>query len=173
MDRNPLFGLFNPRSVAVFGASPRPGSVGARVLANMQRAGFEGDLIAINPKHRVVGDIACHPTLAAAGKPIDLAVIATPAATVPGIIQQCGDSGTRNAIVLSAGFGEGGGAGAELASALALAARRAAVRVLGPNCVGMVRPWLGMDTTFLRAETPRGRLALVSQSGALVSAIAD
>ncbi|MEZ5649492.1 MAG: bifunctional acetate--CoA ligase family protein/GNAT family N-acetyltransferase [Burkholderiaceae bacterium] len=173
MDRNPLYGLFNPASVAVFGASPRSDSVGGRVLQNMRRAGFAGELVAINPKYDQVADIACHPSLAALPRPVDLAVIATPARTVPEIVRQCGAAGTRNAIVLSAGFGEGGGAGADLAKNLHLAARQAGVRLLGPNCVGLVRPWLGLDATFLRSETPRGHLALVSQSGALVSAIAD
>lgn len=173
MDPNPLSGLFDPRSVAVFGASPREGSVGGRVLQNMRRAGFAGPLFAVNPRYEAVGDLPCHRDLAAVGEPVDLAVIATPAATVPGIITQCGLAGTRNAIVLSAGFGEGDGAGRDLAQRVSAAAQRAGVRFLGPNCVGLVRPWIGMDATFLRSQTPRGGLALVSQSGALCSAISD
>ncbi len=173
MDRYPLHGLFNPGAVAVFGASPRPDSVGGRVLRNIREAGFAGDLVAVNPKYESVEGVRCHPTLGAAGVPVDLAIVATPARTVAEIIEQCGAAGCRNAIVLSAGFGEGDGAGAPLAKVLASVARRANVRLLGPNCVGMVRPWLGLNATFLRAETPRGHLALVSQSGALVSAIAD
>ena len=173
MDRSPLSSMFNPASVAVFGASERTASVGALVFQNMKRAGFAGELYPVNPKHAKVGGMRCYPDLAAIGKPVDLAVIATPAATVPGIIQQCGEAGTQNAIVLSAGFGEGGSPGGNLAAKLESAARRARVRFLGPNCVGLVRPWIGMDATFLRSETPKGRLALVSQSGALCSAIAD
>ena len=173
MDRSPLSSMFNPASVAVFGASERAASVGALVFQNMKRAGFAGELYPVNPKHAKVGGMRCYPDLAAIGKPVDLAVIATPAATVPGIIQQCGEAGTQNAIVLSAGFGEGGSPGGNLAAKLESAARRARVRFLGPNCVGLVRPWIGMDATFLRSETPKGRLALVSQSGALCSAIAD
>lgn len=173
MDQAPLAALFDPVSVAVFGASDSATSVGGRVFANLRRAGFEGKIYPINPKYEQVGDLTCYPELASVKASVDLAVIATPAATVPGILRDCGEAGTKNAIVLSAGFGEGGGPGAENAPRLKEAARRAGVRVLGPNCVGLVRPWLGLDATFLRSETPDGKLALISQSGALCSAISD
>ena len=167
--------LFNPRSVAVFGASESSSGVGALAYANLLKGGFDGPVIPINPKHDRIGERECFPDLAAAGQEADLAVIATPAPTVPGIIRQCAEAGTKSAIVLSAGFGEGEGAagGGAHGAALLNAARRGGVRLLGPNCVGLVRPWLGLDATFLRAATPRGRLALISQSGALCSAIAD
>lgn len=173
MNGHQLSQLFDPQSVAVFGASERTDSVGAMVFANITAAGFSGPIVPINPKYKTVGGQTCHPTLADAGVQIDLAVIATPAATVPDIIRQCAAAGTRNAIVLSAGFGEAGPEGAELAIALQKAARDTGVRFLGPNCVGLVRPWLSLDATFLRTAPPKGRLALVSQSGALCSAIAD
>lgn len=173
MNRSPLAPMFDPASVAVFGASDTSDSVGARVFANLMKGGFEGRIVPINPKHKTVGGQTCHKTLADVGRDIDLAVIATPAATVPGIIRQCGEAGTRNAIVLTAGFGEGGAPGRREADALRDAARRSGVRYLGPNCVGLVRPWIGLDATFLRSETPAGRLALISQSGALCSAISD
>jgi len=173
MDSSPLTPMMNPASVAVFGASDSPDSVGGRVFVNIRRTGFEGEIHAVNPKYDSVDGVPCVPDIAQIGKPVDLAVIATPAHTVPGIIRQCGMAGTANAIVLSAGFGEGGGPGAENARKLTEAARRAGVRFMGPNCVGLVRPWIGLDATFLRSETPKGRLALVSQSGALCSAISD
>lgn len=173
MNDHQLSQLFDPQTVAVFGASEKSDSVGAKVFANITAAGFTGEIVPINPKYNDVGGHPCFATLADAGAKVDLAVIATPAATVPDIIRHCGAAGTRNAIVLSAGFGEAGTKGAELAIALQKAARDSGLRFLGPNCVGLVRPWLGLDATFLRTAPPKGRLALVSQSGALCSAIAD
>lgn len=173
MDRSPLAPMFNPKSVAIFGASEKEGAVGSLVFRNMREAGFKGEVFPINPKYETVGGLKCYSDIASIGKPVDLAVIATPAATVPSIIQQCGEAGTAHAIILSAGFGEGGSPGSNLAGKLTAAARKAGVRFMGPNCVGLVRPWLGMDATFLRSTTPKGRLALISQSGALCSAISD
>lgn len=173
MDGSPLELLFNPKSVAVFGASETSSGVGALVLANLLKGGFEGRIVPINPKHKKVAGQRCFATLAEVGAPIDLAVIATPAETVPGIIAQCGAAETRNAIILSAGFAEGASGGGDLSEKLLETARRAGVRIMGPNCVGLVRPHIGLDATFLRASTPRGRLALISQSGALCSAISD
>ncbi len=173
MDRSQLDLMFNPRSVAVFGASEKPASVGTRVFAKLVSGDFKGPMVPINPKYKEVLGRACFATLEKADTEIDLAVIATPAKTVPGIVQQCAEAGTRNAIVLSAGFGEAGTPGQNLAKKLRDTARRGNVRLIGPNCVGLVRPWIGLDATFLRATTPKGQLALISQSGALCSAIAD
>ncbi|MEZ5657032.1 MAG: acetate--CoA ligase family protein [Burkholderiaceae bacterium] len=161
---------------------PSPQPAPRRASGQRRRSGcpehaprrLAGPLLAINPKYSLaIGDTLRHPTPADAGQAVDLAVIATPATTVAEIIRQCGEAGTRNAIVISAGFGEGGGDGQSLAGTLLDAARKAGVRLLGPNCVGLVRPWQAMDASFLRARTPRGHLALVSQSGALLSAISD
>lgn len=165
--------LFNPTSIAVFGASDSGGSVGSRVFANLLSGDFAGPIVPINPKYSEVAGKQCYPTLADVGQSIDLAVVATPAATVGEILHQCGEAGVRHAIVLSAGFGETGAAGKALETELVEVARRADVRLLGPNCVGLVRPWLGLNATFLKAGTPKGDLALVSQSGALCSAISD
>lgn len=173
MDQNPISPMFNPRSVAVFGASESQDSVGARVFANLRRAGFAGKIYPINPKYKRVNGLTCFPNITGVGHPVDLAVIATPAATVPTIMRQCGEAGVANAIVLTAGFGEGGGPGKENEKKLREAAAKAGIRFIGPNCLGIVRPWIGLDATFLRAETPRGQLALISQSGALCSAISD
>lgn len=173
MDANPLARMMNPRSIAVFGASESGKSVGSLVFANLRSDGFEGEIYPINPKHKKVGGLNCYPSILEVGEEVDLAVIATPAHTVPGIIRDLGEVGTRNAIVLSAGFGEGGGDGSDYEKELIAAARRAGVRFMGPNCVGLVRPWHNMNATFLRAGTPRGRIALISQSGALNSAISD
>ncbi|WP_112322939.1 bifunctional acetate--CoA ligase family protein/GNAT family N-acetyltransferase [Oceanibium sediminis] len=169
----PLSALFDPGSVAVFGASEREGSVGARVFAKLTSGDFAGDVVPINPKYETVGGRPCFASILDIGRPVDLAVIAAPAKFVPGIIRDCGAAGTRAAIVLSAGFAEAGAEGKTLEAELKQAVCQSGVRVLGPNCVGLVRPWHGLDATFLRASTPKGRLALVSQSGALCSAISD
>jgi acetyltransferase len=165
--------LFNPKSVAVFGASRSSQSVGAMVFNNLVEGNFQGEIVPINPKHDKLGDRVCYPSIAKVKSNIDLAVIATPATTIPRIITQCGEVGIENAIILSAGFGEAGQDGEALSIQLANAAAKSGVRFIGPNCVGLVRPWLSMDATFLKSKTPRGNLALVSQSGALCSAISD
>src|SRR6056297_268707 len=173
MDRDPINPMFNPKSVAVFGASESTTSVGGQVFDNIRQTGFHGEIYPVNPKYDTVYGMDCVSEIKEIGKPVDLAVIATPAAVVPDIISQCGMAGTTNAIVLSAGFGEGGGPGTDNARKLQTAARKAGVRFMGPNCVGLVRPWIGLDATFLRSETPAGSLALISQSRALCSAISD
>ena len=173
MEANPLAKMMNPKSVAIYGASENAESVGGRVFANLKADGFEGKIHPINPKHKKVGGLKCYPSVLEIGEEVDLALIATPAKTVPGIIRDLGEAGCHNAIILSAGFGEGGGDGKEYETELIAQANRAGVRFMGPNCVGLVRPWQQLNATFLRAGTPKGRLALISQSGALNSAISD
>jgi len=165
--------LFNPKSIAVFGASESGTSVGAMVFENLLDGGFQGDVIPINPKYKKVSGRQCYPSIAKVEKTVDLAVIATPAATVSKIIRQCGRAGIHNAIVLSAGFSETGPKGRKLNAELHKTAKQNGVRFIGPNCVGLERPWLNMNATFLKPITPAGGLALVSQSGALCSAISD
>jgi acetyltransferase len=168
-----LKSLFDPQSIAVFGASTGGISVGAHVFENLTKGGFEGKVYPVNPAHGKIGGKTCYPSISEVPGRVDLAVIATPAATVSEIIRQCGEAGTRHAIVLSAGFRDVGGAGIELENALIEVARQSGVRVLGPNCVGLVRPALRMNASFLNIPPPGGNLALVSQSGALCSAISD
>ncbi|MDU8927489.1 bifunctional acetate--CoA ligase family protein/GNAT family N-acetyltransferase [Alisedimentitalea sp. MJ-SS2] len=173
MFQSPLETLFNPTGIAVFGASESTTSVGSKVHANLLAGGFKGPIVPINPKHKKVRGQACYASVIDVPDKIDLAVIATPARTIPGIIHDLGEVGVGSAIVLSAGFREAGEEGQRLEKKLAKAARKAGVRFMGPNCVGLVRPWLGMNATFLNSSAPEGRLALVSQSGALCSAIVD
>ncbi|MCB1383567.1 MAG: bifunctional acetate--CoA ligase family protein/GNAT family N-acetyltransferase [Notoacmeibacter sp.] len=173
MGPNQFSPLFDPRSVAVFGASDKSDSVGAKVFSNIIGGGYEGTLIAINPKHKAVHGKPCFPSIAAADMAIDLAVIATPGRTVAAILKECGEAGIRNAIILSAGFGETGEKGLAGEEQLRAIARKYSIRFIGPNCVGIVRPWSKLNATFLKSPPPAGRLALVSQSGALCSAISD
>lgn len=165
--------LFSPSSIAVFGASERPDAVGGRVFDNLRNSGFAGPVFAVNPKHERLFDQPCHASLNQIDAPVDLAVIATPAATVPDIIHACGKRGVQAAIVVSAGFSEGGGQGAALETAMLEAARHYRLRILGPNCLGLIRPQAGLNATFSRNRAHAGQLALVSQSGALCTAILD
>jgi len=170
--------LIAPRAIAVFGASERPDSVGQRVFANILAAGFAGRLYPINQKHGRIQGHTSYPDLTAlvkdtGGEAVDLAVIATPAPTVPEIIRQCGEHGVPTAVVLSAGFGEAGVEGKRLEQALLEQSRRFGVRIVGPNCLGLMRPSIGLNATFGHNAALPGKLALISQSGALCTAILD
>ncbi len=165
--------LFNPQSVAVLGASDDISSVGGRVFKNLVEGGFAGPVIPVNPSHKTVGGRECFASVRDIEAAPELAVIATPARTVVGAIRECGEKGIGAAIILSAGFNETGEAGARLEAELADAARHADIRFVGPNCLGVMRPAHDFNATFLGEAPPRGRLALVSQSGALCAAITD
>ena len=165
--------LFSPKSIAVFGASDRPNAVGTLVFENLIASGFHGKLYPINPKRETLKDMPCYPSIGAIAAPIDLAVICTPAKTVPDIIQACGEHGVRTAIVISAGFSEGDGKGAVLERRMLEIAHNYQLRLLGPNCLGLIRPKVGMNATFGKNDALPGSMALVSQSGALCTAILD
>lgn len=165
--------IFNPQTIAVLGASESTDSVGGRVFRNLSNGDFNGQVIPVNPKYEQVGGQKCYPTVADVEGSIDLAVIATPAKVVPEIVRQCGVKRVGGAVVLSAGFGETGEAGKTLETRLQDAARRAELPFIGPNCLGVMRPGIGLNATFLDTGAPAGRLALVSQSGALCTAIVD
>ena len=165
--------LLAPRSVALLGASERPGALGSIVWRNLSKARSSGVLYPVNPKHSKVFGARCYARLDKLPQPPDLAVIATPARTVPGLIEEAGAAGVKGAVVLSSGFGEAGADGGKLQAALLEAARRHGVRVIGPNCLGIMRTDAGLDATFARTTARPGRLALVSQSGAICGAILD
>jgi acetyltransferase len=173
MSRHFLTPLFAPSSVAVFGASNREESVGYTVFKNMLEGGYQGKLYAINPKQQ---EVQGHPAFAAISEideRVDLAVITTPAATVPGIMEACGEHGVKAAVIISAGFREAGEAGLKLEKAVVEIARRYGMRFIGPNCLGVMRPGMGLNATFNKGGAKPGSLALVSQSGALCTAILD
>jgi acetyltransferase len=173
MGRHYLSTLFSPASVAVIGASDRPESVGAIVFRNLLEGGYRGALYPINPRHGEVQGQRAYPSLGELGQPVELAVICTPAATVPDIVEACGKHGVHSAVVLSAGFSETGPEGLALEQAMLENARRHRVRIIGPNCLGLMRPSIGLNATFFRGGVKPGNLALVSQSGALCAAILD
>ncbi len=167
MSTRNLDSLFDPRSVAVIGASMRPGSVGATVWRNVRQGHFLGPRWPVNPRHDRLGDDRCHADVAALPEAPELAVICTPPATVPGLIAQLGARGTRAAVVLSAGFDP------ETKAAMLQAARVHLLRILGPNCLGLLVPHLGLNASFAHTGASAGSLAFVSQSGALVTAMLD
>jgi len=165
--------LFSPRSVAVIGASERPGSLGRIAFENLRAGGYSGELIAVNPKYRSLAGLPCHRSMADIGHRVDLALVTTPAATVPGVIDNAGKAGARSAVVLSAGFGEIGPEGLALERKVLEAARRHGLRIIGPNCLGIMRPSVGLNATFTRSMPLPGPVALVSQSGAVAAALVD
>ncbi len=165
--------LFTPRAIVVFGASERADSVGARVYDNLRKGGYKNPIYPINPKYKRLYRKPCYPTIGDIAKPVDLAVIATPASGVAEIIHACGEHGVRAAIIISAGFSEGKEQGLKLEKAVLEAARQYQMRILGPNCLGLIRPLTGMNATFSKNTAKPGQLALVSQSGALCTSVLD
>ena len=165
--------LLGPRSVALIGATPRPGSVGAVVGRNLRRAGFAGELMLVNPHHRAIDGFRVYPDVASLPIIPDLAVIATPPQTVPSLIAALGERGTRAAVVITAGFGELGAEGRRLQQSMLDAARPHLLRVVGPNCLGIMAPPLGLDASFSHLAAPPGGLAFLSQSGAILTAMLD
>jgi len=166
-----LTNLFKPNSIAIFGASDRPESVGGNAFHNLLTAGFKGDIYPINPKHDQVQNQVCYPNIDALPKIPDLVVIATPAKSILAIIQACGKKGVANAVILSAGFEDA--AGKMLQQKLTETARSYGMRLVGPNCLGIMRPDIGLNATFSKNQAVEGNLALVSQSGAICTAVLD
>lgn len=164
--------FFSPQAVAVFGVSQKPDSVATRVYRNLLEAGYKGRIYPINPKYETLGETHCYANLDAVNDQIDLVVIATPPETVAEILTQCGKNGVRAAIIITAGFTENGEPN-RYQEAMLAKAREHNVRILGPNCLGLVRPKVGLNATFSNNKAAKGNLALISQSGALCTAILD
>jgi len=173
MRRHYLSPLFAPASVALVGASEREGSLGRTVLANLASAAFKGPLYAVNPEHREVLGRRCYADLRSLPQAPELAVIVTPAHTVAAILADAGAAGVKAAAVLTSGFGETGPSGRAHQDEILEVARAHGIRLLGPNCLGLMRTDIGLDATFAPAPALAGHLALVSQSGAICTAILD
>ncbi|HYJ10309.1 MAG TPA: acetate--CoA ligase family protein, partial [Polyangiaceae bacterium] len=150
-----------------------PGSVGRTILWNLVSTPFGGTVFPVNPKRPSVLGIKAYPSVEEVPATVDLAVIVTPAASVPGVIQGCARAGVRAALIISAGFKETGPAGVELERQVLLEARRAGIRIIGPNCLGVMSPATGVNATFARGMARAGNVAFISQSGALLTAILD
>jgi acetyltransferase len=173
MGKHYLNPLFAPKSVAVFGASDRPDSVGQIVFQNMLQSGFKGALYPINSKYAEIQGKRAYAGIAEIGAPVELVVIATPPQTVPGIIEECGIHGVKAAVIITAGFGEAGAEGVALERQLLETAQRYSIRLIGPNCLGIMRPSIGLNATFNKGGANIGNIAFISQSGALCTAILD
>jgi len=169
--------LFSPRSVALIGASEKPHSVGATVLRNLVSGGYAGSIFPVNPKYKTLTGLAVHSSVEKLPQAPDLAVVCTPPATIPGIIEDLGAKGCKAVVVLTAGLGavggDNGGDARTVAQAMLAAASAHKMRVLGPNCVGLLVPALGLNASFSHTDALPGHIAFVSQSGALVTAVLD
>ena len=173
MKRHYLSKIFEPASVAVIGASDREGSVGAQVLQNLRESGFKGGIYPVNPKHSEVQGLECFQTITAIDHPVELAIIAIPSRHIPKVMRECGEHGVGAAIVLSAGFAETGKAGLERQNEIVDIARTYDIPLVGPNCLGVMRPKVGLNATFAKSLIRPGHVALVAQSGAFCTALLD
>jgi acetyltransferase len=171
--RRPLGRFFLPKSVAVIGASEKQSSVGRTILWNLVSNPFGGTVYPVNPKRANVLGIRAYPSVSDVPDNLDLVVVTTPASTVPAIIADCAAAGVKDAIIISAGFKEMGAEGAALENEILTHARRGQMRIIGPNCLGVMNPVTGMNATFARGIARPGHIAFISQSGALLSAILD
>ncbi|HTS37032.1 MAG TPA: bifunctional acetate--CoA ligase family protein/GNAT family N-acetyltransferase [Candidatus Solibacter sp.] len=165
--------LFLPRSVAVIGATDRPGTVGRSILSHLQDSHFRLTLHAVTPTHPEVLGTKAYKSIAEVPGPLDLAIVVTPAPTVPGVIGECVDAEVKSAVVISAGFREQGPAGATLEEEIQRHLARGSLRLLGPNCMGFMNPTIGLNATFAGLMPQKGSVAFLSQSGALQTAILD
>ena len=168
-----LESLFLPRTIAVIGATDRPGTVGRSVTANLLESKCPKKIFVVNPRHREVLGIQTHKHIKDIPEPVDLAMVMTPAPTVPQIIADCVDAEVKSAVVISAGFREHGPAGAVLEDEIKSYLRRGSLRLLGPNCMGFMNPSIGLNATFAKTVSKKGSVAFLSQSGALQTAILD
>lgn len=172
-DSNPLDAMFNPKTVAVVGATDKADSVGRTLLWNLISSPFGGTVYPVNPKRKSVLGIPAYPELLAIEDAIDLVVIVTPPPSVPGIMRQCVEKGVKAAIIISAGFKETGEEGAALEQEVLAIAREGNIRIVGPNCLGVMNPTSGLNATFANSVAQPGNIAFISQSGALCTAVLD
>jgi len=168
-----LDAVFRPRSVAVIGATDREGTVGRSTLVNLTRASFSGKIYPVNPHHTEILGVRTYPAIGALPEKVDLAVIVTPAATVPAIVDECIAAGVEAAVVISAGFREQGAAGQALEREITNRLQASNLRLIGPNCLGVMNPVIGLNATFAQTIALPGNVAFLSQSGALLTAILD
>ena len=165
--------FFSPSSIAVVGASREKGKVGYEILANLVSGGFEGEIYPVNPKAEEIEGLRCYKSIDEIPASVDLAVIVIPAKYVPSVVEQCGRKGVKAAIIISAGFKEVGPEGAELEKRVVQGAKAGGVRIIGPNCLGVMVPGHKMNASFGGRLPAVGTIGYVSQSGALLAAILD
>lgn len=168
-----LVNFFAPRGVAVIGASANPGKISAGVLRNLTRSGYKGRVYPVNPRYPEIDGLPCYPDIASVPNPLDLAVIVLPARLTPTVLQACGRRGIKAAIIISGGFKEIGPNGAALQEECVAIARRHGIRLVGPNCVGTMDLYTGLNTTFLEGVPDRGHIGFLSQSGGVCGGVID
>lgn len=164
--------VFNPKSIAVVGASDKEGSVGRTLMTNLTN-GYKGEVYPVNPNRDSVLGIEAFPSVKKISNHVDLAIIATPAPTVPDIVKECGEAEIPALIIISAGFSETGQEGKKLEEKILEKKQKYGMRILGPNCLGIIRPSINLNATFVNQMPEKGIIALISQSGALASSILD
>ncbi|MBL8539101.1 MAG: acetate--CoA ligase family protein, partial [Betaproteobacteria bacterium] len=172
-ERHYLTSLFEAKSVAIIGASETEGAIGNIIIRNVLNAGYKGKLFAVNPNHKKVYDLVAYASVEDIPQRLDLVVVATTASTVPGIVEACGRAGARYVVVISSGFSESGQRGAALERSVLESARRHRIRLIGPNCIGLIRPSIGLNATHALGSALPGSIGLISQSGALVASMLD
>ncbi len=170
---SPLNVFFSPQTVALIGATENPGSVGRTILRNLISSPFGGTVFPVNPKRPNVLGLKAHKNIGEVPDEVDLAVVVTPAASVPAIVHECGESGVKGMVVISAGFKETGPAGVELERQVLEEARKYKIRIIGPNCLGVMSPLSGLNATFATTIARPGNVGFISQSGALCTAVLD
>lgn len=171
--RHPLDYIFKPQTVAVIGATEKEGSVGRTLLWNLISNPFGGTIYPVNPKRNNVLGIRAYPSIGEVPDRVDLAVIVTPAPTVPAVIDECVKAGVKGAIIISAGFKEIGAEGVKLEQQILATAQAAKMRIIGPNCLGVMSPITGINATFAKGMARAGNVGFISQSGALLTAVLD
>lgn len=165
--------IFNPNRIAVIGASDRETSVGAKLLRNMIGVGSKGVVYPVNPFRSTVQGITAYPSISKIPWRVDLAVIATPAHTVPQIVEECGKAGVSGIVIISAGFKEAGEAGALLEKQIQELKNQYSIRIIGPNSFGVMRPRIKLNATFSNKTALPGKIAVISQSAALCASVLD
>jgi len=171
--REDVKAILEPKSVAIIGASRQEGSVGRRILTNIIESGFKGPIYPINPKANELCGLKCYSSILDVEGPVDLAVVAVPAPIVPEVTKQAGEKGVKGLVVISAGFREVGHEGAKLERELLNICKKYGMRMVGPNCLGVINTSVPINATFASSKALPGRIAFLSQSGALCSAILD
>ena len=168
-----LHRIFNAASIAVIGASERKGSVGESIMKNLVEKGYKGKIYPVNPNHETIMGITAFPSVGAINRETDLAVVATPIAMVPGIVADCAKASIGGCVVISAGGKETGAEGAAIERAILEAAKPSGIRVIGPNCLGIINTAVNLNASFAHQLPLSGRIAFLSQSGAVCTSVLD
>jgi len=168
-----LDSIFKPNVIAFIGASEKEGSVGCAMISNLLNSGFKGKVYPVNPKHKTILGVTAYKSIKKLPEKADLAVIATPAPTVPQVVEECGEAGVGGLLIISAGFKEAGEEGQKMLAQILASCQKYGMRIIGPNCLGFISSTLGINASFATKMAGKGNIAFISQSGALCTSILD